>query len=117
MLFTGITDMVPDLVQVAMIHRGEQVMLNLHVETSCEEEHKIVISSNVMGGENLVLEKVFIELVSCVRGQMVNLTGDHEANREEVDWQNGEEQTFHCQTVQDEWENMHNQSVKNEPDL
>lgn len=74
-------------------------MLYLHVQAACEQEHQVIIGGNIMRGDNLVFEEVLIELLGCVRGQVIYLRGDHEANREEVDRQDREEDGFDSKSV------------------
>ena len=98
-LLAGVADVVTDLVQVAVVHRGEQVVLDLHVQPACQQEHKVVVGGDVVRGDDLVFEEVLVELVRVVRGQVIDLAGYHEAHREEVDGQNGEQEASQGKSV------------------
>jgi hypothetical protein len=103
-----------DLVQVAVIYAGEQVMLDLHIQPSSEEEDEVVISGDIVRGENLMNEEVVRELFVRVWRQVIDLTRDHEANGEHIDWHYREQERLHSQTVQEEGNNVDNKEVEGE---
>lgn len=100
------------LVKVAMVHAWEQVMFDLHVQTASEHGHQIVISGDVMGGEDLVNEEVLVELLMIVRSEVIYLTRDHKADREEVDGNDRKEEGLYCQAVQKERNDMDYEGVE-----
>jgi hypothetical protein len=65
--------MVLDFPKVAMVHTGEQMVLNLHVETPCEQKDQIVICGYIMGSDYLMLEEILVKLIISVRCEMINL--------------------------------------------
>jgi hypothetical protein len=62
-------------------------MLDLHVQSASQQEHKVVISGDIVGGDDLVFKEVLVKLLGVVRGQVIDLARYHEAHREEVDGQ------------------------------
>jgi hypothetical protein len=92
-------------------------MLDLHVKTTSQQEHQVAISSDVMRSDDLMREKVLVELLCVMRGQVIDLRGDHETYGEEVDRHHREEKTPHCQTVQVEGQRVNHQEVEYEPQL
>lgn len=64
------------------------MVLDLHVQSACQQEHKVVISGDIVGGDDLVFEEILVELLGVVWGQVIDLARYHEAHREEVDGQN-----------------------------
>ena len=56
------------LSQVAVVDTREQVVLNLQIKSTSEEINEVIVGSNIMRSDNLVLEEVIRELFCCVRG-------------------------------------------------
>lgn len=53
-----------DLVQVAVVDGGKQVVLDLEVEAASEEEHKEAVGGESVGGENLMLVVIYRNTIS-----------------------------------------------------
>jgi hypothetical protein len=47
-LFAECLNMGLNLMQVAVVKTGEQVVLNLHVQASCEPEHKPIARGHIV---------------------------------------------------------------------
>lgn len=88
------------------------MVLDLHVQPASQQEHKVVVGSNIVGGDDLVFEEVLVELVRVVRCQVIDLAGNHEAHREEVDGQDGEQEASQGKSVQNERDNVHYKTVE-----
>ena len=73
MLLASFSHVVLDFPQVAVVHTGEQMVLNLHVETSSQQEDQIVICGNIMGSDYLMLKEILVKLIICVRCEMIDL--------------------------------------------
>lgn len=93
------------------------MVLDLHVQPSCQEEHKVVVGGDIVGRDDLVLEEVLVELLGVVRGQVIDLAGYHEAYREEVDWQYGEQEASQGKSVQYEWDNVDHENIEDKSEL
>lgn len=91
MFFAEIADHWLQSFQMAVIHRREQMVLDLHVETAREDVHKITAGCNIMRGDDLVLEVVLIEFFNSIRRQVVDLSGYHEKQRKHVNRDDREE--------------------------
>lgn len=72
-LFAECLNMGLNLMQVAVVKTGEQVVLNLHIQASCEPEHKPIARGHIVRGEDLVFEKVLVKLFMAVGSEMINL--------------------------------------------
>ena len=70
-----------------------------------------------MRSDNLVYKEIFVELLSCVRGQVINLRGNHEANWEEVNRQDREKEPFKGKSVKNEREQVNHKSIEKEPNF
>ena len=75
-----------NLMKVAVVKTGEQVVLYLHIQASCEPEHEPVVRGNIVGGEDLVFEKVLVKLFMAVGSEMIDLARYHKAEREQINW-------------------------------
>ena len=91
--------MILQLVKVAVVDRWEQMMLDLHVKTTSQKVDQVAVSCDVMRCDDLVCEEVLVELLGVMRVQVVDLGGDHETHREEVDGQDREKDSTQGQAV------------------
>ena len=96
-----------NLLKVTVVNAGEQVMLDLHVQSTCEEPCEMAVDCYVVRGLDLVNKKVLVELVHGFRHEMVDLAANHELDREQVHRNYGKDQTLESQTVKEERDDVH----------
>jgi hypothetical protein len=63
---------------VAVVDRGEQVVLNLKIQAAHVEVQQVAIWGYVMTRYNLVNVEVLTVLVVCLGREVVDLTANHE---------------------------------------
>ena len=58
-------------------------------------------------------EEILAELLMSMRSQVIDLAGDHEEEREEVDGHDREHKTLEGEAVKEQWDTVHYKEVEN----
>ena len=96
-----------NLLKVTVVNTRKQVMLDLHIQSTCEESSEMAVYCNVVRGLDLMNKKVLVKLIHGFRHEMVDLAADHELDREQVHRNYGKYQTLESQTVKEERADVH----------
>ena len=65
-LLADLSDYWSKLVEMAMVHTREQVMLHLKVKAPCEKIDQKAVDSDIVRCHNLMLKEVLVELLCSV---------------------------------------------------